>query len=735
MVRRVARRRERLPAEHVAVGDADVLLGHRRELAPERVEQVAVEAPRRALEPRRVDEVRRADLARPRRSDPGGGARAGRRRPRGRGGCARAAGGGRRRARGRARRARPRAPAASTSGRSRRARGRRRCRRGRRRSRVRAPPKWRSISCNESITQSSQSGRTVRAHAVADPRRSRPLVLVAAAQRQLTPEPSLAATRAIGYPLPRARRPVCAPRGCSSRVGYHGAARCRSSSRRTAAASTSAANALIWGDLPGEGGFARHQPGRRGTAAALVLVGRRGPDRRPGAHARDRRGARGPTSTGAGSTRSAARWAARRRCCSSRSTRTCSPARPRSIRRPTCAAATATSPRCKTARTLQALARDEIGGTPAQVPAAYARAQPRPLRGGDRAAPASRCSSTGASRDRVIADQRSRRGALARAILRATTTTRASGTSTGEWEHTAEMRSSRRLPRALARFGLLPWRDVPPLPCRLGARRRWPPDERRVEVGEQVVGRLDPDRQAHEVRRAARTARRRSTRASCAPGARSGSRRRRATRRAGRASSARRARPLPARVSARNETIPPKSRICARATSWPGGSAGPGRARARRASWPVEELGDRARVLAVLAHADGERLDPAQHEPRVERAGHRAERLLQEVEALGERVVVRRDEAADGVAVAAEVLRRRVDDGVGAEVERLLQVRRRERVVDDEQRADRVRRVCGLADVDDVQQRVRRRLDPHHASRRRRGATRGCRRTRSPGRT
>ncbi len=95
--------------------------------------------------------------------------------------------------------------------------------------------------------------------------------------------------------------------------------------------------------------------------------------------------------------------------------------------------------------------------------------------------------------------------------------------------------------------------------------------------------------------------------------------------------------------------------------------------------------------------------------------GHGAERLLEEVEPLGERVVVRRDEAADRVAVAAEVLRRRVDDGVGAEDERLLQVRRRERVVDDERRADRVRGGGGLADVDDVQQRVRRRLDPDHA--------------------
>src|SRR3981081_4192614 len=94
---------------------------------------------------------------------------------------------------------------------------------------------------------------------------------------------------------------------------------------------------------------------------------------------------------------------------------------------------------------------------------------------------------------------------------------------------------------------------------------------------------------------------------------------------------------------------------------------------------PLEPDGDRHRVVAVLAHAHGERLDPTQDEPGVERAWNGAERLLQEVEALGDRRVVRGDEATDGVRVTSEVLRRRVDDDVGSEVERTLQMRRRER--------------------------------------------------------
>ena len=70
-----------------------------------------------------------------------------------------------------------------------------------------------------------------------------------------------------------------------------------------------------------------------------------------------------------------------------------------------------------------------------------------------------------------------------------------------------------------------------------------------------------------------------------------------------------------------------------RATSWPGCARQAGVEHALDRRVAVEELGDAPRVLAVLAHAHGERLDPAQHEPRVERAGHGAERLLQEAAA------------------------------------------------------------------------------------------------------
>ena len=62
VMRRMPRRREAREADHLGADDVHVLRRHRRELAPEVVERVAVEAPRASLEPLRLDQVRRADL-------------------------------------------------------------------------------------------------------------------------------------------------------------------------------------------------------------------------------------------------------------------------------------------------------------------------------------------------------------------------------------------------------------------------------------------------------------------------------------------------------------------------------------------------------------------------------------------------------------------------------------------------------------------------------------------------
>jgi poly(3-hydroxybutyrate) depolymerase len=117
----------------------------------------------------------------------------------------------------------------------------------------------------------------------------------------------------------------------------------------------------------------------------------------------------------------------------------------------------------KDGRSLQRLARREIGGTPEQVPEAYAARSP------DHYVEAIARSGVPlqlywSSRDRIIRDQRLETNQLAGAIDRANEHERMWDFH-GDWSHTAEMRSDRRLPRALARFGLLPWRDAPAVPA------------------------------------------------------------------------------------------------------------------------------------------------------------------------------------------------------------------------------------------------------------------------------
>ena len=78
---------------------------------------------------------------------------------------------------------------------------------------------------------------------------------------------------------------------------------------------------------------------------------------------------------------------------------------------------------------------------------------------------------------------------------------------------------------------------------------------------------------------------------------------------------------------------------------------------------------------------------PAVDEEAVERSRHRADRVLDEAQALVELAVAGDDHAADHVGVAAEVLGRRVHDDIGARLQRPLVDRSGERVVDRDQGA------------------------------------------------
>ena len=144
-----------------------------------------------------------------------------------------------------------------------------------------------------------------------------------------------------------------------------------------------------------------------------------------------------------------------------------------------------------------------------------------------------------------------------------------------------------------------------------------------------------------------------------------------------------------------------------------------------------EPFGDRLRVVAMALHAQRQRLDAGEDQERVERRERRAhvaqaehaagdgegeiaERLVQHDAvvfrarlgqhriALLARPVERAaidDHAADRVAVAAEKLRQRVHDDVGAVVDRLAEVGRRQRVVDDQRHAGAFCAISAIASM------------------------------------
>jgi hypothetical protein len=118
----------------------------------------------------------------------------------------------------------------------------------------------------------------------------------------------------------------------------------------------------------------------------------------------------------------------------------------------------------------------------------------------------------------------------------------------------------------------------------------------------------------------------------------------------------------------------------------------------------------------VPLHAQRQCLHAAQNEEAVERAGDRADRVLQEAEPLAQRrqpIAAADDgDAADHVRVAVEVLRRRVDDDVEAELERPLHPRAGEGVVGGAEDAAGMADLGDGAQVGEAKQRIGRRLHP-----------------------
>ena len=126
--------------------------------------------------------------------------------------------------------------------------------------------------------------------------------------------------------------------------------------------------------------------------------------------------------------------------------------------------------RLRDGRRLQRLARVELGGTPAEVPAAYRERSP------DAYVDAIAFSGVPLQiywsvRDRIISDQVDESALLAANILSVDPSAKLWDFE-GAWDHTVEMQADRRLPRALERFGLLRGSDVPELRAPRATRAR-----------------------------------------------------------------------------------------------------------------------------------------------------------------------------------------------------------------------------------------------------------------------
>ena len=90
-------------------------------------------------------------------------------------------------------------------------------------------------------------------------------------------------------------------------------------------------------------------------------------------------------------------------------------------------------------------------------------------------------------------------------------------------------------------------------------------------------------------------------------------------------------------------------------------------------------LGEKARhgqgVGLMAVHAHRQRLQAAQQQPAIERAGYRATDVLEKGQPLAQTSVVGEHRAAHHIVVSVEILRCALNHQVDAKLERLLKVR------------------------------------------------------------
>ena len=112
---------------------------------------------------------------------------------------------------------------------------------------------------------------------------------------------------------------------------------------------------------------------------------------------------------------------------------------------------------------------------------------------------------------------------------------------------------------------------------------------------------------------------------------------------------------------------------------------------------------NRRRIVGLLLRAHAQRLQPLEQHPRVERRQRRSGLADQLVDVVGDEFLRAEDDTAETAALAVDVLGRRIDDAVGAELQRALVERGGEHVVHHQRRAGRMRDVGDRLDVEHFQ--------------------------------
>ena len=114
----------------------------------------------------------------------------------------------------------------------------------------------------------------------------------------------------------------------------------------------------------------------------------------------------------------------------------------------------------------------------------------------------------------------------------------------------------------------------------------------------------------------------------------------------------------------------------------------------------------------MAVHADGEGLQTAQNEVAIHRSWDSTGRVLQEANSLQRLFLQGHYGAPNHVGVASQILGGTVHHQVGAQPQRLLQIRRRKRVIHAENSALLTRRRADRFQLRHDQERVGRRLQP-----------------------